>query len=294
MSRSVAGRTPTIAVDDVIDPARDGGRRDEAPRPALARRPGPAWASVLLVHGIAEHSGRYEQVGDRFAAAGLDVQAYDQRGFGASGGTAGVRRPLGAAATRTSGERLRVVRADAAGRPVVAVRALAGRARSPWAMSLTDRAEAGPPGASAPGDRGERPRLEADDGPSPWPRRAQDARRERPSTGRPCPVTEASASATSADPLNEHSTTTRFGAEALAEQARVQANLARLALPTLVIHGADDGLVPPASSEPLGELTGVTRREYPGIRHELHNEPEGPAVIDDVIAWIRAQRSPRA
>ena len=28
---------------------------------------------------------------------------------------------------------------------------------------------------------------------------------------------------------------------------------------------------------------------YPGIRHELHNEPEGPAIIADIIAWIDGQ-----
>src|SRR5436190_18073265 len=44
------------------------------------------WASVLLVHGIAEHSGRYEHVGQQLADAGLSVTAYDQRGFGGSGG----------------------------------------------------------------------------------------------------------------------------------------------------------------------------------------------------------------
>ena len=34
---------------------------------------GEPWASVLIVHGIAEHSGRYEHVGEWMAAAGLDV-----------------------------------------------------------------------------------------------------------------------------------------------------------------------------------------------------------------------------
>ena len=48
------------------------------------------------------------------------------------------------------------------------------------------------------------------------------------------------------------------------------------------------------SSAPLGDLTGVTRREYPGIRHELHNEPEGPSIIDDVVGWIREQVLPEA
>ena len=49
----------------------------------------PPWASVLLVHGLGEHSGRYEHVGDQMAAAGLDVQAYDHRGNGGSGGRRG-------------------------------------------------------------------------------------------------------------------------------------------------------------------------------------------------------------
>ena len=47
---------------------------------------GEPWASILIVHGLAEHSGRYEHVGAQLAGAGLDVHAFDQRGFGGSGG----------------------------------------------------------------------------------------------------------------------------------------------------------------------------------------------------------------
>ena len=47
------------------------------------------WASLLLVHGLGEHSGRYEHVGDHLAAARIDTYAYDQRGNGASGGAKG-------------------------------------------------------------------------------------------------------------------------------------------------------------------------------------------------------------
>src|SRR6185503_2267378 len=47
------------------------------------------WASVLIVHGLAEHSGRYEHVGDQMAAAGLDAWAFDLRGNGGSGGRRG-------------------------------------------------------------------------------------------------------------------------------------------------------------------------------------------------------------
>ena len=39
----------------------------------------------------------------------------------------------------------------------------------------------------------------------------------------------------------------------------------------------------------LGNVPGVERRTFPELRHELHNEPEGPAIVDDVIAWLRSR-----
>ena len=81
-----------------------------------------------------------------------------------------------------------------------------------------------------------------------------------------------------------------MGAAAFAEQARVRAAAGQgLGVPTLVLHGLDDGLVPPAASEVFEGAPGVERRTYPGLRHELHNEPEGPQVIDDIIGWLREQ-----
>jgi hypothetical protein len=32
---------------------------------------------------------------------------------------------------------------------------------------------------------------------------------------------------------------------------------------------------------------GVTRRVYPGTRHELHNEPVARQEVDDIVGWIR-------
>ncbi len=90
-----------------------------------------------------------------------------------------------------------------------------------------------------------------------------------------------------ADPLNVRTSTTRFGAEGIAEQARVRAGARSIGGPTLVLHGLDDRLVPPAATEVFEGAPGVERRTYPGLRHELHNEPEWPAVFDDVIGWLR-------
>src|SRR5437762_14351798 len=43
-------------------------------------------AHLLLVHGIAEHAGRYQHGAAQLGAAGIETHAYDQRGFGGSGG----------------------------------------------------------------------------------------------------------------------------------------------------------------------------------------------------------------
>jgi alpha-beta hydrolase superfamily lysophospholipase len=47
--------------------------------------------------------------------------------------------------------------------------------------------------------------------------------------------------------------------------------------------------VPVAASAVFEGAPQTTRRTYPGLRHELHNEPEGPDVIEGVIAWLRDQ-----
>jgi alpha-beta hydrolase superfamily lysophospholipase len=90
-----------------------------------------------------------------------------------------------------------------------------------------------------------------------------------------------------ADPLNQHRSTVDFAHAGFAEQRRVAAVLDRLSIPTLVVHAEADRIVPASASEGLGRLPGVTRRTYPGLRHELHNEPSGHQVVADEIDWIR-------
>ncbi|ORZ33026.1 Alpha/Beta hydrolase protein [Catenaria anguillulae PL171] len=45
----------------------------------------PVIATVTFVHGLGEHIGRYEHVFDSFAKSGIQVHAWDQRGFGRTG-----------------------------------------------------------------------------------------------------------------------------------------------------------------------------------------------------------------
>jgi len=248
---------------------------------------GPPWASVLIVHGIAEHSGRYEDVGAWLAAAGLDVTGYDQRGFGGSGG----RRAWVDRWSQNHDDledQLAAVRAAADDHPVfVYAHSLGGLIALGYAVANPPRPQPDGYVLSAPALNAAIPA---------WKRAVASV------LGRVAPGM-AIANAFDggllsrdpgvgerylADPYNQHATTTRFGLEAIREQANVRADLARLSVPTLVIHGEDDRLVPTWASEPLAAVRGVTRRTYPQLRHEMHNEPEGREVIEDVIAWMRA------
>jgi alpha-beta hydrolase superfamily lysophospholipase len=246
---------------------------------------GAPWASILLVHGLGEQSGRYEHVGDQFAATGLDAWAYDQRGNGGSGGRRGdiERWPQ---FHDDLAERLAAVRGSAGGRPVIVYgHSMGGLIVAGYLLSdrpKPDLAVLGSPGldSALPGWKKGLARFLARVGPTlPIPNGIDGSTLSRdPNVG----------AKAAADPSNATASTARFGAAGLAEQARVRSEASRgFGIPTLVVHGEDDGLVPVGASAVLEGAPGVERRTYPGLRHELHNEPEGPEIIEGVITWLR-------
>jgi acylglycerol lipase len=248
---------------------------------AWAGRP---WAHLLLVHGLGEHSGRYERVGEQFAAAGVDAWAYDHRGNGGSGGRRGhVER--WSQLHDDLAERLAVVRQAAGDRPVVLYGHSMG-ALIALGYLLSDRPKPDLVVAASPG---------LDTTLASWKKSlARVLARIAPTLpipngidGRTLSRDPSVAEKVSKDPACATSSTARFATEGLAEQARVRREYRGLTIPMLVLHGLDDGLVPPTASEILATLPNAERRTYPGLRHELHNEPEGPAILDEVIAWLR-------
>lgn len=273
----------TARVDHVG--ARDGTALLLRHWPVLSGEP---WAAMLIVHGLAEHCGRYEPVGSQLAAAGIDTHAFDLRGFGGSGGAR-------ASLDRWSQlhddleERLVAIRSIAPARPLVLFGHSLGGLIS-LGYVLDGRARPDLLVLSAPAIEAKVPL---------WQRALVSAlRRATPGLLLSNRVDVNSLSSDTAiceayvaDPLNQHKSTVRFAHAAFGEQQRVAASLDRLSIPTLVVHGGSDELVPVETSAALEGRHGVTRRVYPGVRHELHNEPAGPQVVADEIDWIRDQVS---
>lgn len=243
----------------------------------------PPWGSVLIVHGLGEHSGRYDHVGRWLAWAGLDVRAYDQRGFGGSGGPRAYVERWSQLHDDLDSQ-LDPIRLAGPAPVVLFGHSLGGLVALGYVL-----ADWPPPDLlvlSAPAIEAEIPiakRLAA----LVLGRVAPNLRVPNGLRGadlsRDAEVGERYVS----DPLNEHRTTTRFGMEALREQGRVSRSLERLAIPTLVVHGTEDRIVPPGASFGLQGRPGVTRRLYSGVRHELHNEPEGQRIVSEIIEWLR-------
>jgi acylglycerol lipase len=263
---------------------------------------GAAWAELILVHGVGEHAGRYDHVARQMAEAGIEVAAFDLRGFGASGGP------------RAYVRRWTDLHDDLESRVAIAGDGIEGPIIQDGPTILYGHSMGG---LIALGYMlSDEPRLvpdllvltspALDSTIAAWKQRVAPIfgriapRLRLPNGFRPGDLSRDPSvdEKVKSDPLCQSSSTARLGAEGFAEQLRVRAALdegRRLPVPTYVVHGGDDPIVPVEASAVLERDPNVTRRVYPGLRHETHNEPEGATVVDDTIAWIRsnAALSPR-
>ena len=242
---------------------------------------------LLIVHGFGEHSGRFEHVGAWFAGRGAAVHAYDQRGHGRS---AGLRCHVG---------RFDEYLDDLAGVLDAAGDAHPGLPRYLVGHSMGGLICADFLGARKPALRGailSAPALALE-------RRGAGAqlliarilRRIMPRKRMASPVDPEALSTDPevvadylADPLVHHEQMTlSLAAELAGTIARVRG--ADVEVPTLVLHGEEDRLCPISGSRefatqlPEGRLTC-----YPGLRHEIFNEPQQEAIFDDILGWIHA------
>lgn len=239
---------------------------------------------LLIVHGLGEHSGRWDHVARFFADRGYAVASFDLRGHGQSEGTRAYVDAFNDFVDDVQGiVESGLVRTDL---PWVLYGHSLGGLISAYYLG-EDRPHPGAGILSAPA-------LDADV-PGALRAAAQLLGRVTPKValansidGSQLSRDDAVGEAYFADPLVNTKATTRLGMELFNAQGASSAVIDGIDTPTLVIHGGDDPLVPPSASAPLAAMDSVDRKVYPGLRHEMHNEPEQVQVLSEIAAWLDA------
>jgi len=235
-------------------------------------------ANVLLLHGIAEHSGRYEHVGATLAEAGYSVRSYDHHGHGRSGGKRGHVDSFEVFLDDVE-DNLAELRSKEL--PVVLMaHSMGGLIAFNYAVS--DRPQPDVVLLSGPALGADVPT---------WQRVAA------PILGRLAPKLFITSQFDGAllstdpdvghvyanDPLRVKGATAGLGLALFKAMEVANQRLARLSVPTMVVHGAQDPIVPPHFTVPIGQLRSATRTELPGLMHEVLNEPNWPDTLQTLI-----------
>lgn len=247
-------------------------------------------AGVLLVHGVAEHSGRYEHVAAFLTGRGYAVYALDLRGHGQSPGP----RAYVEAYTLYLDDLKTYLDTIRAAQPGLPLFILGHSMGGLIALAFTARYQdllAGMITSAAPVNLAETtaqwlvltarvldriaPKVRllaldaADMSHDPAVREAYDT-----------------------DPLNYRGKlTVRQGMvlSNLADDAR--AGLPRICIPSLCMHGAQDAVADPTALDIIERELGApdrTFRRYAGMFHEILNELDKQVVLEDVARWLDA------
>lgn len=247
-------------------------------------------AVILLAHGYAEHAGRYTHVAKRLTDAGYAVYAIDHWGHGKSDGAPGFV-PRFTAFTDGLAELLTLVEVNHGDTPRLLLGHSMGGLIS--TLFLIERQSAfvaaalsGP--AIVPGAPPSRFTV--------WISRFLS--RFFPRLG----VLALDANGVSRDPavvaayladplVYTGKIGARLGKEFMDAMAAAQAGTPRITLPILLQHGEKDSLASVAGSQYLFDHVSSadkTLKIYPGLFHEIYNEPEQAVVLADLVGWFDA------
>ncbi|MCW7538839.1 lysophospholipase [Aquabacterium sp. A7-Y] len=257
-------------------------------RLALRRWPEPEGttrANLLIVHGLGEHSGRYEHVGRRLRDAGLRVFAYDHRGHGQSeGGRGRLARPDDLLTDLACV--LDALRAEHGGPWVLLGHSMGGLVTARFVAE-----------GLRPVDGLVLSSPALDSGLSVFTRAlltvAHVLARNLPMGNGldPTGVSRDAAvvAAYRADPLVHDRVTARLVRFIVDGGAYVLQRAAGWRVPTLLLWAGCDRLVRPAGSEAFARrapAAQVQARCFPEMFHELLNEPDQAAVFEAVESWL--------
>jgi len=248
--------------------------------PVTTKRPaGDAAGSVLVVHGLAEHRGRYAYVQQKLADAGYASHAIDLRGHGEADGFPGkVGSPdefiddveAGVGIAREDGPFF-VVAHSMGTLPVLAF--LSERGQDGIAGVVLSACPIAPGQATLDS-------LADPDAPGIPPEMVS----------RDPEVVRAYAE----DPLVFNTNVPpECTAAVMMVSQRAYLAAASVTVPALLLHGGSDPIADASGSKDLHEVLGSadkTLKIYDGLYHEVFNEPEKDRVLGDVVVWLDARR----
>ena len=240
---------------------------------------------ILLVHGLAEHMGRYTHVFEKFNAQGYRVTGFDFRGHGDSAGKRGhvshwsdYVADLEAAAAQIAGNYTIVAHSMGAFVTLCALRS--GLSHRPEQSVISG------------------PLLGVAFDPPRWKTAAAGVLSRlapRVSIGNEVDTQylcrdPAVVEKYNADPKVFGTVTPRWYTELLSQQALVRSRAARYTDRLLLLVGGDDQICDPNITEQFASEVGPSAsfKRYPGLYHELLNEVEHQDILDEIISWIES------
>ena len=269
---------------------REEGRLSTEDGTSLFRR---SWLTseprrvLLLVHGLGEHSGRYDATGSWFATHDAAVHAYDHRGHGRSEGALGAAQALETLIRDVAFVAQRV-RKEHPGLPLVVLGHSLGGLLVLRAAAQGLDADAFVTSGAALELTGQwsrwriaalralariAPRVQIDNGVDPE------------TLSRDPTVVQAYRG----DAEVRRKVPLAFGAAILASLREGVAFAAAIRRPVLMLHGEADAVCPATGSRNAHAALaggGHGLRLYPQLRHEILNEPEREQVLRDAQQWI--------
>jgi alpha-beta hydrolase superfamily lysophospholipase len=244
-------------------------------------------AVVCLVHGLGEHSGRYQHVAQAFTQAGLAVLTFDLRGHGQSGGTRGhtpsadaylndIDQLLAEAGTRYPGAP-RFLYGHSLGGLLVLFYTLKRKPAVKGVISTS------PALATPLSDQKLKIAMSKVLGPL-LPTLGMASGLDANLISRRPEVVEKY----NKDPLVHGVVTFGFGATMIQAMEYTNTHAAQFPAPLLLLHGEKDAITYAAGSRAFAGQAGasVTFKTFPLGLHELHNEPEQDEVIRLMVEWI--------
>lgn len=254
------------------------------------RPEGDARATLLFVHGLAEHSGRYAHVFEHFTAAGYDCWAFDYRCHGSSPGLR-VHVDRFDEFSDDVASAHRMVRDASANTPLILV------GHSQGGLLVLRHAVSDAEGIDGIIISSPFLGMHPDSKPpaalqmmanivSTFSKKLMFSKVADPAF---LSRTPGIAEAYVADPLVSSTVSARWFTEVMKAQLETREMADRLSVPALIMQSGDDRLVDPSVTRDWAAQAPANLVEYvewPELYHEMFNEPEREQVFERMEIWL--------